>query len=165
MLQSMSNRTAKATLSSVMTKSSILVRRRSMSSIPWATMDPKALGTTAEPYAVPNIVDGKLTSTSKTIEIIHPLDRDAYPIFTVPDTQTREIQPFLDSLRKVTKSGMHNPLKNPERYLDYGEISRKVSTKPLPSPICINSSSCETRIVALCPISGERVVLTNNLNL
>jgi 1-pyrroline-5-carboxylate dehydrogenase len=125
MLQSMSNRTAKATLSSVMTKSSILVRRRSMSSIPWATMDPKALGTTAEPYAVPNIVDGKLTSTSKTIEIIHPLDRDAYPIFTVPDTQTGEIQPFLDSLRKVTKSGMHNPLKNPERYLDYGEISRK----------------------------------------
>ena len=60
------------------------------------------------------------------MKIIHPLDRDAHPIFTIPDTQENEIQPFIDSLRKVPKSGLHNPLKNPERYVKYGEISRKV---------------------------------------
>jgi 1-pyrroline-5-carboxylate dehydrogenase len=97
-----------------------------MSSIPWATMDPKALGASAEPYAVPNIVDGKFTTAKNTMEIVHPMDRYAHPIFTIPDTQADEIQPFVDSLRKVSKSGLHNPLKNPERYLHYGEISRQV---------------------------------------
>lgn len=93
----------------------------------WATIDPKALGTTAaEPYAVSNLVDGQWTKDTKaTMTIIHPLDKDAPPIFTIPDTQADEVQPFLDSLRKVPKSGVHNPLKRPERYLQYGEISRK----------------------------------------
>lgn len=38
-----------------------------------------------------------------------------------------ELQPFLDSMAKVPKSGMHNPLRNVERYLNYGDISRKVN--------------------------------------
>ena len=33
----------------------------------------------------------------------------------VPDTQASEIQPFVDSLRAVPKSGVHNPMKRPER--------------------------------------------------
>lgn len=74
-------------------------------------------------YAVKNLVDGIWqTPASNKIEIPHPLDKDAPPIFTVPDT--KELQPFLDSLRKVKKSGLHNPLKKPERYVQYGEISR-----------------------------------------
>jgi 1-pyrroline-5-carboxylate dehydrogenase len=98
-----------------------------MSTTPsWATIDPKALGTTAEPYAVSNLVGGKWTKASKTMTIIHPMDKDAHPIFTIPDTQSSELGPFVDSLRKVSKSGVHNPLKNPHRYVEYGEISRKV---------------------------------------
>jgi len=92
----------------------------------WATIDPKALGTTKEPYAVQNMCEGKWTKSKRTMEIIHPLDRDAHAIYTVPDTQENEIQPFIDSLRKVSKSGLHNPLKRPERYVQYGEITRKV---------------------------------------
>lgn len=105
-----------------------LVRsRRLLSSVPsWASYDPAALGTTAEPYAVSNIVDGKFLKTKSAITIINPMDKDAYPIFTIPDTQIDEIDPFIQSLRKCPKSGMHNPLKNPERYVQYGEISRKV---------------------------------------
>jgi 1-pyrroline-5-carboxylate dehydrogenase len=38
-----------------------------------------------------------------------------------------ELQPFVESLRGVPKSGVHNPLKNVERYVQFGEISRKVS--------------------------------------
>lgn len=98
----------------------------------WATIDPQSLGTTPEPYAVSNLVDGKWDqSTNSRITIIHPLDRDAHPIFTIPDTQADEVQPFIDSLRKIPKSGVHNPLKRPERYLQYGEISRKVRIFPL----------------------------------
>lgn len=33
----------------------------------------------------------------------------------IPDTKPEEAQPFIDSLRAIPKSGMHNPLKNPER--------------------------------------------------
>jgi len=97
-----------------------------MSSIPsWATYDPKTAGSTPETYAVQNLCDGNWTKAKSTMEIIHPLDKDAHPIFTIPDTQADEIQPFVDSLRKVSKSGVHNPLKNPHRYVEYGEISRK----------------------------------------
>jgi 1-pyrroline-5-carboxylate dehydrogenase len=95
----------------------------------WATYDPKDLGTSAKPYAVQNLVDGQWTNSKSTMEIIHPMDRDAPPIFTIPDTQKDEIQPFVESLRKCPKSGMHNPLKNPERYVQYGEISRRVRSR------------------------------------
>jgi hypothetical protein len=93
----------------------------------WATADPLAMGTTPELHAVCNLVGGKWTKAKSTMTIPHPMDRDAHPIFTLPDTQSDELAPFFESLRSVSKSGMHNPLKNPERYVQYGEISRKVS--------------------------------------
>jgi hypothetical protein len=92
----------------------------------WATADPLAMGTTPELHAVCNLVGGKWTKAKSTMTIPHPMDRDAHPIFTLPDTQSDELAPFFASLRSVPKSGMHNPLKNPERYVQYGEISRKV---------------------------------------
>ena len=74
-----------------------------------------------------NMVNGEWTSaTREKLEIPNPMDRDAPSIFTVPNTQSDELGPFVDSLRKCSKSGLHNPLKNPERYLHYGDISRKV---------------------------------------
>lgn len=98
-------------------------------SIPsWATADPRAMGVDATPHAVKNLVDGNWApegSTAETISIPHPLDVSAPPIFTIPNTQISELGPFFESLRKVEKSGLHNPLKNPERYVQYGEISRK----------------------------------------
>jgi len=40
-----------------------------------------------------------------------------------------ELGPFVESLRGVPKSGVHNPIKNVERYRQFGEISRKVRNK------------------------------------
>lgn len=57
--------------------------------------------------------------------IPNPLNKDKYPIFTIPDTQSTELQPFIDSMNKIKKSGVHNPLKNVHRYLEYGEITRQ----------------------------------------
>ena len=99
----------------------------SSSLLSWATVDPDKLGVVAEPYAVSNIVDGQWQGAATTMDIPHPLDKDAPPIFSIPDTQVDELQPFIDSLRSVPKSGVHNPFKNPERYVQYGEITRKAS--------------------------------------
>lgn len=108
--------------SAAATKSS----RRSLSALPsWATLDPASLGTNPEPYEVSNLVNG-IWSTSQTSMVIpNPMDREAPPVCTIPDTQGHELGPFVESLKSVPKSGVHNPLKNNERYLQFGEISRK----------------------------------------
>lgn len=108
------------------TTSTTSIRSLSSSLPPWATYDPASLGEVATPCVVQNIVKGQFQGSKQSLNIIHPLDKDKYPIFTIPDTSIDEIGPFVESLRKCPKSGLHNPLKNPERYVEYGEISRKV---------------------------------------
>jgi len=54
-----------------------------------------------------------------------PLTGDTF--IEVADTSTEEIEPFVESLRAIPKSGLHNPLKNPERYCMYGDISAKAA--------------------------------------
>jgi hypothetical protein len=105
-----------------------LIQRAALSSMvpSWATVNPTTMGTTAEPYAVSNLVGGTWTMAENVMTIPHPMNQDMHPIFTIPDTQVSELGPFLESLRSVPKSGVHNPLKNPERYVQYGEISRRV---------------------------------------
>lgn len=104
---------------------------RGFASVPeWATYDPEQLGATADIYDVKNCVNGVWTKDTKSnIVIPHPMDRDAHPIFTVPDTQEDELGPFIESLRQCPKTGLHNPLKNPERYVQYGEITRRVRSR------------------------------------
>lgn len=100
---------------------------RGFATVPeWASCDPWALGTQETPHEVLNCVDGKWTGDTRSKMVIpNPLDRDAPPPFTIPDTQEDELEPFLASLRKCSKTGLHNPLKNPERYVQYGEITRR----------------------------------------
>ena len=44
----------------------------------------------------------------------------------LPDPQIDEIQPYVQSLRSVPKSGLHNPLKNPERWTRMPPLSLPV---------------------------------------
>jgi len=95
----------------------------------WATLDPNSLGEVATPHYVQNIVGGSWqpeSSIQSKISVPHPMNKDSFPICHVADTSVDELAPFRESLKKVTKSGLHNPIKNVERYLMYGEISRKV---------------------------------------
>jgi hypothetical protein len=92
----------------------------------WATLDPSTLGSNAVPHAVLNLVNGNWSSSESTLAIPNPMDRDAPPVCTIPDTGIHELGPFVESLRNVPKSGIHNPMKNVERYRQFGEISRKV---------------------------------------
>lgn len=93
----------------------------------WATLDPNAVGT-VETHNVLNIANGswqKEGEIANRLIIPNPLHKSGLPICTVSDTQVDELGPFIDSMNQVPKSGVHNPLKNVERYLMYGEISRK----------------------------------------
>lgn len=104
--------------------------RRALSALPnWATLDPADLGVAPAPHAVANLVGGTWSPPSAAaappLVIPHPLDRNAPPVCTVPDTAVDELGPFVASLQGVPKSGLHNPLKNVERYLQLGEVSRR----------------------------------------
>jgi len=43
----------------------------------------------------------------------------------VPSPAEAELGPFVESSRSCPKTGLHNPLKNPERFLEMGHISNK----------------------------------------
>ena len=45
----------------------------------------------------------------------------------MPDTSGKELSPFINRMRAIPKSGLHNPLRNVERYLQYGEVSFKLA--------------------------------------
>lgn len=101
--------------------------KRSLSTLPqWATLDPLTLGTSSTPHAVQNLVSGNWSTTTNNLSIPNPMDHSKPDVCTVPDTTVEELKPFVDSLKSVPKSGVHNPLKNVERYLMFGEVSRKV---------------------------------------
>ena len=89
------------------------VSGRPFSSKPlWATIDVDEMGSTPTPYAVENLVGGEWKKSKAEILIPHPLDNAKHPIFSVPDTDVSELDPYFESMRKVPKSGVHNPLKN-----------------------------------------------------
>jgi 1-pyrroline-5-carboxylate dehydrogenase len=45
----------------------------------------------------------------------------------VPDTTVSEAAAYLESMQRVPRSGLHNPLKNIDRYLLYGRVCTKVT--------------------------------------
>ena len=47
----------------------------------------------------------------------------------VSEVDSTEIEPYIQSLNNCPKSGLHNPLKNVERYLNYGNISALMASK------------------------------------
>ena len=64
-------------------------------------------------HDVPFAVNGDWVQSKKQRTLPDPLNGD--PFLHVPDTQVEEIEPFVNSLKKVPKHGLHNPYKNPER--------------------------------------------------
>ncbi len=58
-------------------------------------------------------VGGEWASTERSISVPDPLNGDAF--IQVADTQIHEVEPFVNSLRSVPKSGLHNPVKSPDR--------------------------------------------------
>lgn len=90
-----------------------MIKRGTASLRAWATVDPFADN---EPMVVHNRVNGTwTTSKASPIQIVDPLNKQNTKLQLVQNTQFDEIEPFLESLRQCKKSGLHNPLKNPQR--------------------------------------------------
>lgn len=71
-------------------------------------------------------MNGKWHTPKEYTHIIDPLNGEKF--LEVPDTQAEaDLKLFSDSLKKCPKSGLHNPLKNPERYQMFGEVSWKIA--------------------------------------
>lgn len=60
------------------------------------------------------------------ISLPDPLNGDTF--LNVSDVKASEIQEYIDNLKKVPKSGLHNPFKNPERYLHLGSMCAEAAT-------------------------------------
>ena len=92
----------------------------------WATIDPSNFSE-PNPHHVRNLIKGKWTSTLEHETIIDPLNGEKF--LFVPKTSVPESKVFAESLNSCPKSGLHNPIKNPERYLLYGDVAAKAATK------------------------------------
>jgi 1-pyrroline-5-carboxylate dehydrogenase len=99
-----------------------ILQNRSINS--FANVDPYKL-TSANSHTVRNLIKGKWVSPVNQTMVPDPLNGD--PFLFVADTKTDEIAPFVESLNSCTKSGLHNPFKNPERYLMLGAVSAKAA--------------------------------------
>jgi 1-pyrroline-5-carboxylate dehydrogenase len=67
-----------------------------------------------------NLVNGKWCNTKKYDKVFHVLNGTLR--HKVPNTSKRELLPFINSIQSTSKSGLHNPFKNPERYLLLGDV-------------------------------------------
>ena len=87
----------------------------------FATVDPEKLSAKDKGM---NLVQGEWVGSKKYMDLVDPLNGGT--LCKIPDTQLDEIQPFVESLESVPKSGLHNPFLNKERYLMLSEVNRKV---------------------------------------
>lgn len=86
------------------------------------TVDPYQEMNSGSPGEVCNLLKGEwIQGTGFREDIPDPLNGE--PFLKVPDTT--EYSEFINSLDSCPKSGMHNPLKNVERYLMLGEVCAK----------------------------------------
>ncbi|EWM24080.1 aldehyde dehydrogenase [Nannochloropsis gaditana] len=74
----------------------------------FATVDPETLSG-EKPYQVYNLVKGGWTLPKSSVTIPDPLN--GKPFLQLPDTQADEIGPYVEALKAVPKSGLHNPFK------------------------------------------------------
>jgi 1-pyrroline-5-carboxylate dehydrogenase len=105
-----------------------LTAKRSMSSsaahpLPsWATVDPSTMSG-RHPAIGANLCNGRWWApeeTSSFQNIVDPLNGEVF--LTVPDTNSEEVHPYIERMANAPRTGLHNPLKNPERYNMLGEV-------------------------------------------
>jgi len=88
----------------------------------FATVDPFNGMTSSEPARVMNLVDGDWVAAQQVRrDIPDPINGGRF--MDVPDTE--DIAPFLKGFASCPKSGLHNPLKNTDRYVHLGRVCAK----------------------------------------
>ena len=75
----------------------------------------------ANPATLSNFINGSWTRTTSYTDVLDPLNGDV--IIKMPNTSKAELAPFIERMRSVPGTGLHNPLRKVERYIQYGEVS------------------------------------------
>lgn len=102
--------------------SNLQVRLASQHLKNFASMDPKNL---TPNHKCMNLVNGEWVGSKQYAEVVDPMTGNS--MVSIPDTQVDEIEPFVESLKKVPRYGLHNPLLNVERYLMLGKVCTKAT--------------------------------------
>lgn len=90
----------------------------------FATVDPFDGMTGENPGILQNLVAGAWQDSESAYDhIVDPMNGQHF--LKVPDTEDHA--PYIEGLKSCPKSGMHNPLKNPERYVALGEVCSKAA--------------------------------------
>lgn len=97
---------------------------RSVHSLPFATVEVEEISG-SKPAEVHNLVQGKWTASGCWNALLDPLNGE--PFIKVAEIDEKGTQPFVESLSKCPKHGLHNPFKDPDRYLLFGDISAKAA--------------------------------------
>ncbi|CAJ1359516.1 unnamed protein product [Effrenium voratum] len=74
----------------------------------------------AKPAEGLNLCGGKWMSSKKTEDVVDPLNGEVF--MKVPWPGLDEIEPFVERMAHVPRTGLHNPFKNPDRYVMLGEV-------------------------------------------
>lgn len=90
----------------------------------FATVDPSNLSKNTK---LQNLCEGEWSGTQNWEDLIDPLTGKVMAKVPLTNIDAGECKPFIESLKKCPKSGLHNPLKNPERYLLYGNVCKKAA--------------------------------------
>jgi 1-pyrroline-5-carboxylate dehydrogenase len=93
----------------------------------WATVDPDGMSALA-PARGANLVGGCWMGEGETAaseKIIDPLNGEVF--MTVPLTSSSEIGAYVARMRDAPRTGLHNPLKNPERYNMLGDVCARAA--------------------------------------
>lgn len=101
-----------------------LTSRRCVHSLPFATIAAEEISG-SQPAEVHNLVQGSWKTSTEWNTIVDPLNGE--PFIKVAEVPEAQLKPFVESLSKCPKYGLHNPLRAPERYLLYGDISTKAA--------------------------------------
>jgi len=89
----------------------------------FATVDPFDGMTGKSPGQLQNLVGGAWVSDPKTMGIVDPMNGERF--VEMPDTQ--DVAPFVARLKRCPKTGLHNPLKNIERYVALGGVCARAA--------------------------------------
>ena len=90
----------------------------------FATVDPFDGMNTRNPGKAQNLLSGEWLDTPKYFDDIpDPLTGEYF--IDIPDTE--DLSDFIQNLEKCPKSGLHNPLKNNERYVMLGNVCAKAA--------------------------------------
>src|SRR5690606_14688217 len=90
----------------------------------FATLDPVKGMNADEPGTVRNLLAGEwLAADAVRDDIVDPLNGRNF--LRVPDTGDYAL--FVERLRDCPRTGLHNPLKNPQRYVMLGQVAARAA--------------------------------------